>query len=59
MSIVDPASEWGAPVQRCDTCSIETDLGRIEGDGFLPDGDPCPDCDRGGFLTGRDDADYD
>lgn len=52
------ALEWGVRheselkvVSRCETCSIETkEFGKIEGDGFLPDGDPCPDCDRGREL---------
>lgn len=48
---VDP-SEWGAPVPRCETCFVETEeFGRIEGDGFLPDGSPCPDCERGKELA--------
>lgn len=54
MSIVDPASEWETPVPHCGTCSVEIALGRVEGDGLLPDGDPCPDCPRGQEMTEPD-----
>lgn len=59
--IVDP-SEWGSPVPRCDTCFTEhQEYGRIEGDGFLPDGSPCPDCYRGkeNATAAEDRPDYD
>lgn len=52
---VDP-SEWGGPMQSCDMCGVDVDgYGYIQGDGFLPDGSPCPDCPRGQELAEQDD----